>query len=170
MRPTYCPLFARFISLLMSAALLFSMLVVAPRSSAKSPRKAKSTAPVISPQGNSQRQRQPAPRDNDRRVDPIPPERGAPTTNLPNPEELKRRKPEKPEAPAPIPSTVRSPRKLLLQPPRRTPSSPLPPPIGPSKSAALSSHDPEARVEDLAIRSRNAVRSHHARSTLSLPK
>src|SRR5438045_2603880 len=62
MRPTYCPLFARFISLLMSAALLVSMLVVAPRSSAKSPRKAKSTAPVISPQGNSQRQRQPAPR------------------------------------------------------------------------------------------------------------
>src|SRR5438128_3721399 len=111
MRPTYCPRYAPFISLLMSAALVVSMVVIAPRSSAKSPRKTKSTTQVVNPQGNSQRQRQPAPRDDNRKVDPIPVERGAPAANLPNLDELKHRKPEKPEAPAPIPSTQRSPKK-----------------------------------------------------------
>ncbi|HXI23940.1 MAG TPA: discoidin domain-containing protein, partial [Pyrinomonadaceae bacterium] len=95
----------------MSSALLVSMLVVAPLSSAKSPHKTKSTTPVVNPQGNSQRQRQPAPRDDSRKVDPIQPERGAPAANLPNLEELRSRKPEKPEAPPPVPSTIRSKRK-----------------------------------------------------------
>ena len=77
MRPTYCPHLARFISLLMSAALIVSMLLVVPRVSARSPRKTKSTTQAINPQVNSQRQRQPATRDAGRRVDPIQPERGA---------------------------------------------------------------------------------------------
>jgi hypothetical protein len=95
----------------MSAALLVSMFVVAPLSSAKSPRKTKSAITLVNPQGNSQRQRQPAPRDAGRKVDPIQPERIALPNNLPNVEELRRRKPEKPEAPAPVPSTQRSPKK-----------------------------------------------------------
>src|ERR1041384_4130751 len=76
MRPTYCPHLARFISLLTCAALLVSMLV-APPSSAKSPRKTKSTTQAINPQVNSQRRRQPATRDAGGKVDPIQPERGA---------------------------------------------------------------------------------------------
>src|ERR1041385_7134879 len=111
MRPTFCPRFARCLNLLMSGALIVSMLVVAPLSSAKSPRKTKPPTQVGNPQGNSQRQRQPAPRDNDRRVDPIHVEPSALMTNLPNVEDLKRHKPEKPEAPAPVPSTVKSPKK-----------------------------------------------------------
>src|SRR5205085_9053893 len=62
----------------------------------------------------SQRQRQAAPRDDSRKVDPIPSERGAPATNLPNLDELRSRKPEKPEAPPPVPSTIRSKRKRLM--------------------------------------------------------
>ena len=113
MRPTFLsrPQFGPFISMLICGALLVSMFAGTPRSSAKAPRNTKTTTQSLNPQGNSQRQREPAPRDNGRRVDPVPPQTGPPAANLPNLDELKQRKIQKPEAPAPVPSKIRSPRK-----------------------------------------------------------
>src|SRR2546430_792372 len=157
MSPTYRRhfLLVRYVSLLVCSALVFSMMTFGSlrATSAKAPRRSKTETRTLSPQGNPQRQRQPAPRDNSRRVDPIQHEPGALTTNFPNPEELKRRKPEKPEAPAPIPSTIRSPRKAVA--PK-------------DKKASLTGALPESVRRD-AISSYqyrndqgNAVRSHHA--------
>src|SRR5438067_75220 len=49
--------------------------------------------------------------DSGRKVPPMPPQRGAPDLNLPNLEEVRQRRPEKPQAPPPIESTMRSRRK-----------------------------------------------------------
>jgi hypothetical protein len=152
------PQFGRFISLLICGALLVSIFVATPRSSAKSPRKTKTTAPVVNPQGNSQRQRQPLPRDNSRRVDPIQPDRVGRPINLPSVDELKRRKPEKPEAPAPVPSTTRSPRK------RAGNNKPV---------AATSSPDRVVLSADQTMngRARSVIRAHHARlANVAMPQ
>ena len=65
----------------------------------------------LTPQSTGGRER--APKDAGKRVDPIPAETGAPAADLPNLDQLRRRKPEKPKAPPPIPSTKRAPRKGL---------------------------------------------------------
>ena len=165
MNPAYRFLsqFGRFISLLVCGALLISMFGTTPPSSAKSPRKTKSTAPLVNPQANSQRQRQPAPRDNSRRVDPIQPDRMALPTNLPNVEQLRRRKPEKPEAPAPAPSTVRSKRKRPLNGDRAS-SNALPAGNGISSPMEAS---PLTRAEDRSLRSHHARRSATTLSSLA---
>ena len=154
------PQFVRFISLLICGAMLVSMFVATPRSSAKSPRKTKTTAPVVNPQGNSQRQRQPLPRDNSRRVDPIQPDRVGRPINLPSVDELQRRKPEKPEAPAPIPSTTRSPRKRVGK------NKPVAAAISPENDrVVLSATQPMNR------RAPGVVRSHHARlANVAMPQ
>ena len=103
----------RLTSLLVSFGLMLSILVVGPfGTTAKAPRNLK-TAPgslnSLTPQSTGGRER--APRDAGKRADPIPAERGAPAADLPNLDQLRRRKPEKPKAPSPIPSTKRAFRK-----------------------------------------------------------
>src|SRR6184192_1288059 len=51
--------------------------------------------------------------DSARKVPPMPPQRGAPDLNLPNLDEVRQRRREKPQAPPPIESTMHSRRKTL---------------------------------------------------------
>jgi hypothetical protein len=107
----------RLTSLLVSFGLMLSMFVVGPSgTTAKAPRNLKTalgSLNSLTPQSTSGRER--APRDAGKRVDPIPAERGAPAADLPNLDQLRRRKPEKLKAPPPIPSTKRAPRKEGLK-------------------------------------------------------
>src|SRR5213076_3581612 len=51
--------------------------------------------------------------DSARKVPPMPPQRGTPDLNLPNLDEVRQRRREKPQAPPPIESTMHSRRKTL---------------------------------------------------------
>jgi YD repeat-containing protein len=104
----------RWTSLFVGFALVLPMLLGAPSATAKGPHPVKSSERSLKPTAQqSENRRQPAPKDGGKRVDPIPPQRGAPAANLPNINELKTRRPVAPRAPEPVPSTMRSRRKSV---------------------------------------------------------
>src|SRR5437016_4778946 len=104
---------------------LITSSVVSPEiaSGAKSPiRVAQGQRPFI-----SQGQRQPAPKDKGKRVTARPPEPGRPPTLLPNLDEARQRKQDKPKAQRAIESTTRSRRKPLESRHGKKVGDPLPP-------------------------------------------
>lgn len=102
----------RSTSLIVSYALLLSISITNPfRTTAKAPRSARTTNVSLKPQlPQSTSGRERAPRNAGKRVESTPAEHPAPTS-LPTIDEVRHRKSEKPQAPPPIPSTKRSPRK-----------------------------------------------------------
>src|SRR6266568_4699845 len=106
---------------------------------------------------------------NAKKVPPSPPQPGAPVAVLPNLDEARQQRNEKPKAPREIESTMRSRRKPLESRHGRKVGDPLPPK---SKASAASFGYGSERVSIDGAESRGSVgttRSHHARTTRSLP-
>ncbi len=128
-------------SFVVSTSLLASAFALAPlRALARAPRKSKTNERTLNPSPpQPQRSRQPAPRDAGKKVDQIPSVQTPAIANLPSLDEVHSRKDKMPAAPAPIPSTLSSPRKI--------------------KSKKLLLGESTTKDEDVVI-----VRSHHART------
>jgi YD repeat-containing protein len=102
----------RWISLCVSLALVLSCLAIVPLQNASS----KNAGPIAqSPNGKGQK------------VSPVPPQKGPPPGNLPNLDDVRRRKPEPPQAPPPLSSTARSRHNPLAPRNGRKVGDPFPP-------------------------------------------
>ena len=108
----------------------------------------------------SQGLRQPAPKDKGKRVAAKPPEPGRPSALLPNLDEARQRKNDKPKAPRAIESTMRSRRKPIESRHGRKVGDPLPPKQ--KASTDNSATDSERVVSDDARVYGMAVRRDHA--------
>jgi hypothetical protein len=131
------------------------------------------TAKDYLPVTNTRAQQSGAPNKADRRVAPLPPRLGPPAANLPNLGELRstaestRNNPSRVEAPAPIPSTLRSRRKPVVWPATPRVNGLLP------RTARRSRTGDRDRLNDARLSanaSRTRVPSHHARMTPPTPQ
>ncbi len=96
----------RCISLCLCAAVVLTSLLIAPISEASKSRPALKRKARVQNGGQSDDRKT-------QKVTPAPPQPGPPFPNLPNLDEVRRRPPEIPHAPLPVPSTLRSRRKPL---------------------------------------------------------
>lgn len=154
----------RWTGLLVSLSILATSTVTPiGASSAKSPiRVAQGQRPFI-----SQGQRQPAPKDKGKRVTARPPEPGRPPTSLPNLDEARQRKQDKPKAQRVIESTIRSRRKPLESRHGRKVGDPFPPKQQ-KASTDSSATDSERAVSGDARVYGMAVRRDHTLTARSL--
>jgi RHS repeat-associated protein len=104
----------------------------------------------------SQGERQPVPKDKGKRVAAKPPEAGRPSALLPNLDEARQRKNDKPKAPRAIESTVRSRRKPIESRNGRKVGDPLPPKQKASTDSSATDSErvvsDDARVYGMAVR------------------